>query len=312
MSDKTKYTIKAIIDMWKQAADIKDVGEKRYARFMFLGDLQAYLKSCKPEFIKEVIETLSKLCHGNIYQYNQLVFDEVINLLDKIPLVCPSHGLFHLRILDHLLPPNGTSYPVGCPHCLHELVQAISDTEHVLMNNAIVIANLELKHGSSFDFNNMEPYMCPHCAGITDTKVASPVSVTCEQIAPDTSPINLIFDEVHAKSKELYGGNHDINTIGYGEEHGLVYQCFKCGAEISQSVSSYISGKGCPTCDQESDHLITLGEALRRAKAVHYDHKWVFAVREDADQNYYCNICGGDMFNETHIPVDVEGSVIEK
>lgn len=74
------------------------------------------------EFISD-----AKKIHGDKYDYSKVVFTR---MKDKITIICPKHGEFEQRAIEHL----GGS---GCPKCVHQ-ERTFTKEEFVKKANQII------------------------------------------------------------------------------------------------------------------------------------------------------------------------------
>lgn len=148
MTDETNV-VEKYIRIFREKARY-DVNEKRMHRFGFLQKLQTEFYQYDLQLIKDILIGLFRQVHGVEYSYDDFVLTDFPNMTDKIPVRCEKHGIFYVRIIDHLIPISSTDkYPMGCTQCITELRQQSGGYRK--KNTTIFIGDAEIRHGDRFD-----------------------------------------------------------------------------------------------------------------------------------------------------------------
>ena len=257
---KNRDVVELLITRWRVFAEINNVILKRSARHAFLMDLQSEFPGYPSSLVCDIIEGLSRQCHGGDYSYEQNRFTGSTTLNDKLVVYCDKHGESRLRIIDHLLSFVGNQSPSGCQEC-----------GRLRTNTASIISRAELIHGSSYDYRlvkyskimNKVDIICVACRFASRPYLLhqsmnshinnSKGCYTCGRISAGNR--NAVpFDTVVDRSIKIHGDKYNYirlsppTRIG-GSQH-LVYFCRKCNTEITQRLDSHLEGHGCKKCAQ--------------------------------------------------------------
>ncbi len=124
--------------------------EKRRWRFNFLQELHQKFFQYDLSLIKEILVALFRQVHGQEYSYDHIVFTDVPSLTDEIPVLCSKHGVFFVRIIDHLLSINiENKHPMCCIECVKDMRHSMGG--HRKRNTTMFIGDAEIRHGNRFD-----------------------------------------------------------------------------------------------------------------------------------------------------------------
>jgi len=199
------------------------------------------------EFIKR-----AHFIHNNKYNY-KLIPKIFNNNKDKIPIICPVHGIFWQIIQNHL---RGQ----GCPECKREKTIRMNQERKITPNKFIKRANKI--HGSFYDyslipkeFNNNKdeiPIICPihgvfyqviskHLRG-QNCPECSKIKATEKR----TKPLEQFIIDAH----KVWGSLYNYNNFKYkGRKKKGSITCPIHG-DFEQTPREHLSGCGCPYCNE--------------------------------------------------------------
>ena len=256
-------------------------------------------KLTKEEFISR-----SKECHGDVYDYSNVLY---INTDVKVEIICQKHGSFYQTPYHHMK-------GCGCPQCAIE-----NNKKKYSKGTHNFIEECKNIHGDKYDYSKVEYvnriekvciicpehgdfYMrpsnhlkgqgCPECGAKTSQEKQR--GKKSNRVIFSQSDMLSVFKKVHGDkydySKSIYHGyNSDISII-----------CPKHG-EFTQKVYHHANGCGCKKCAYETlskHNASTTDEFISKAKLIHgdeYDYSQVNYVSKDELVTIICPKHG--MFN---------------
>ena len=226
------------------------------------------------DFLKKAKEV-----HGDKYDYSKVKY---VNQSTKLCIICPQHGEFWQKPLDHL---NGK----GCPKCggrvqltteefikkareIHGDKYDYSRTEYVNAKTAVCI--ICPIHGEFWQmpYNHLSGKGCLKCGGRNQ----------------------LTTEEFICKAKEIHGDKYDYSKVKYVNITTKV--CIICPkhGEFWQRPSHHLIGKGCRKCANEASSIrqsMGIEDFIRRAKEVHGDKYNYSKVEYVNNSTKVCIIC---------------------
>ena len=318
-----KYeTIDVIIKVWRSFAAISNIQDKRSARLKLLSELQQKLLngSNNIDYVKRLIIALCKQVHGSDYDYNDIRVSETTKITDKIGVICPIHGLFFVRILDHLIPTENGKCAMGCIRCLTSLNKEQRLNRPLKkVTTAAFITKAELIHGDKYDYQ-FSKYIasradviigCISCkANDRDSIFQQRVHTHlegkgCMRCGNQNKCKNQLvsFDDVVAKARLKHGNNYTYVDIlppeKKGDKRRIKYHCNVCGSDVVQKLAAHLFGIGCRVCGNRKrgdSHLMSFDEAISRSVKVQrtrYQYVKLIPPKEKEGQNiiYICPDC---------------------
>ena len=245
--------------------------------------------------------TKAKAVHGDRYDYSKVKY---INNQTKVCIICPIHGDFIQRPLDHI---KGS----GCPECgkVKNVESRRKTTDHFIDEARKV-------HGDKYDYSNvnyesMSKKVCIICkehGEFWQTPYTHLNGHGCSKCAYKGNRQRHYYsqDEIIVKIKSLFGERYSFEKVVYKamkvpiilvchekDEHGIEH------GEFSMRPDNIFSGKqGCPKCyDNRRSRLQrkTLEVFVEEAKKVHgelYEYHKVEYVNTNSKVCIVCKIHG--------------------
>ena len=245
--------------------------------------------------------TKAKAVHGDRYDYSKVKY---INNQTKVCIICPIHGDFIQRPLDHI---QGS----GCPECgkVKNVESRRKTTDHFIDEARKV-------HGDKYDYSNvnyesMSKKVCIICkehGEFWQTPYTHLNGHGCSKCAYKGNRQRHYYsqDEIIVKIKSLFGERYSFEKVVYKamkvpiilvchekDEHGIEH------GEFSMRPDNIFSGKqGCPKCyDNRRSRLQrkTLEVFVEEAKKVHgelYEYHKVEYVNTNSKVCIVCKIHG--------------------
>ena len=189
------------------------------------------------EFIRRAVEV-----HGNKYDYSLV---EYVNLLTKVKIICPEHGIFEQTPGNHL-------YGYGCEKCAKEKngkARALGKEEFILRAIAV--------HGDKYDYSEVEysnrhtpvKIYCKKCDEFFFQAPQSHLSgCGCPSCAGKKKYTNESFI---AKAKEVHGDKYIYDKVEItGIRNKVEIICPEHGS-FFQTAFKHIMGQGCPHCNPQ-------------------------------------------------------------
>lgn len=195
----------------------------------------------KEEFLKLVAEV-----HGDKFDYS--LVPEEFQYKEKLPVVCPKHGVFHITVGNHIH--NGR----GCAKCGFEYVASLKRVRYKekFFTQAPVI------HKNKYDYSKCEFYtssdkaviICPiHGEFLQSPEVHMRGSgcAECGRLVSSAKQKYKCADFI-AAATNTHGDTYDyseLNFMSYDEKVDII--C-KIHGKFKQDPNNHITGNGCPAC----------------------------------------------------------------
>lgn len=255
------------------------------------------------EFIEQ-----ANIVHNNKYLYDDVIYN---NNQEHITIICPVHGRFKIRPVDHL---RGK----GCRQCANILLK-----EKHLMSVDEFIKKCDEKFGNKFTIKtdgyigqeSVVEVECPY-HGLFNIKAKYFIKnkFGCPQCAKDErclkkrKELNAFINE----SNEIHNRKYDYSKVEYKNNRTKV--CIICPehGEFQQTPIKHLAGQGCPRCSNSKMEQ-TVEKLLRERKIKYVDHfrsAWLGKQHIDfylIDYNIAIE-CQGE---QHYIPVDFAGKGVE-
>ena len=189
--------------------------------------------------------TKARLLHGDKYNYDNINYKQSFV---KINIVCPAHGLFKQRPVDHL-----TS---GCNKCA-----ADARSKKFLKNTEWFVKKAKVVHGERFDYSksNYTGYdgniniICKTHGLFTTTVRLHLKGVNCIKCTWDSFKSNT--SQFITKSKAVHGDKFSYDKVVYGKAiDKVIITCLTHG-DFKQVASDHLSGSGCPICNESKGEI---------------------------------------------------------
>lgn len=213
--------------------------------------------------------------HNNKYDYSKTEFK---NLSIKITIICPIHGIFQQRPLDHLK-------GCGCSNCAK-----INKVNVPTKTNKKFIEDAKKRHGDKYDYSHVNYINCE-----TKVIIICPVHGIFKQIAKDhirgsgCSKCSLLTKKSLAKTQKqfiedavkIHGDLYDYSLVKYTNCHSKIIIICKIHSNYEQRPNDHLQGKGCSKCAHEKTALKqtkTTEQFIKEAKEIHGNKYEYFLV----------------------------------
>jgi hypothetical protein len=195
---------------------------------------------------KMTVEDFIERAHAlQAYRYNYTLV-KFNNLMDKIKIICPIHGVFTQKAGTHL-------QGCGCPNCASDKF-----TPKNKLNTETFIEYSKIKHGTKYGYS-----LTNYVNSITAVKIICPIHGAFEQtpnshldgngcpscaIIYRSNKLKLTQEEFILRAINRHGTIYDYsNAVYIGAKTKVLITCKKHGAFL-QVPGSHIFGAGCPHC----------------------------------------------------------------
>lgn len=231
----------------------------------------------------------SKKIHGNKYNYSKVKFNK---LKDEICIICPEHGEFIQRAINHL-----KGY--GCKACAYK-----TTSKKLALTKEIFIEKARQLYGDKYDFSKVEYVnnhtkiciICPEHGEFFTT----PNTVLDNHLCPKCAKENMkekmknSKENFILKAREKHGWKYDYSKVDYiNNETKICITCPEHG-EFWQTPHSHLGGRGCPKCGsakRNSKRKLTLENFIKRARIIHKDKYDYSKVRYNTVNDKALIIC---------------------
>lgn len=223
---------------------------------------------------------------GNKYDYSLIV--SVNSKKEKVPIICPIHGVFYKDYIHHV------QRKQGCPECVGRK----------RYNTKEFIEKVQQIHGDAYDYSKVQyinnktevTLICPQHGEfqiMPSHLLSGEGCPKCRYIKSANSKRRSL-DEVIKLAREIHGDKYDYSLItDYKNDrirypiicpiHGVFYQTF----------NNHIKGKqGCPQCGAIKSHeekKYTFEEFVGRANEVH-NHQYQYIKESYKSMSDYVDI----------------------
>ncbi|HVC09248.1 MAG TPA: hypothetical protein VNH15_04840 [Elusimicrobiota bacterium] len=198
------------------------------------------------EFIQK-----AKTRHGDKYDYSKVTH---VYASEKLPIICPNHGVFHQR-------PHGHLSGQGCPRCAGRIIDA-----DAFVKRAVQIHGDKYKYTKVRYSNGKEKVIitCPKHGDFLQSPSDHFSGYGCARCAGNS---RLTQEEFVAKAGSIHGGRYSYQNVNYINAKTKV--CITCPqhGDFFQEPGSHLSGNGCRRCAGTS--RLTQEEFVAKAKAIH-------------------------------------------
>lgn len=205
----------------------------------------ANLKKKKIYKKDEIINKFTKKFNG-FYDYS-LMNNEYENLNEYINIICPYHGIFSQRIINHL---NGN----GCKLCAIDKIKEIKKINKNEIDERLNHINHKLEIISKYNsLQDIVTIKCNECNQIFQRKLSSLLS-------NDTCPFcnKKILNQNRTKTSEefiskaniIFNNFYDYSKVNYTKSNEKIeILCPKHGSFFI-TPNSHLMGHGCPYCNR--------------------------------------------------------------
>jgi Zn finger protein HypA/HybF involved in hydrogenase expression len=198
----------------------------------------------------ESFVTRSKKIHGDKYDYSLI---KEINSLNKIKIMCLTHGIFEQMPYSHL-------NKRGCPKCANSII-----ANKLSHNKNIFIEKAKNIHGEKYDYTLTE-YINNH----TKVKIIcnkhgafeqQPNNHLSGQECPKCGQINRNINSSYdnnifiKKAKNIHGEKYDYSSTEYVNSYTKVKITCPIHGDFNQYPRHHYRGVGCPKCKQSKGEL---------------------------------------------------------
>src|SRR5882672_4650320 len=220
---------------------------------------------------------------GDRYSYESVVYSP--GKRTKVKIICRKHGIFELRLYQHLGPKKK-----GCPRCGRENAGKINKVKRTMTVDEYII-RCRLVHQNRYDYSevvldgtaNKIKIRCKE-HGIFEQRASNHLQGSgCPRCAVDHRAFeNRIASEAWVdRAKQNHTVEYDYSICLYtGSESSISIGCPKHGIFI-QSAQHHARGGGCPKCAAEMKGQAktrTNDQFIQEAQLVHggrYDYRFV-------------------------------------
>lgn len=227
---------------------------------------------------KDILIEKGSVIHNGKYDYS-LVLDN-FKTKEKLPIICPEHGVFYKTFEKHI----GSKQ--GCPEC--------SGKKRYTTENFINKAKT-LKHAKDYDFSktvyvNNKTHVIITCKEHGDFKITPGHLLSgegcpkCRYIKSGSS-IRRSIEEVIDLAREIHNNKYDYSLIKEYKNDRIKYPiiCPLHGV-FEQTFNNHIKAKqGCPKCGRikcDKNRTKTFEDFIKKATLIHGD------TYEYSDKNY--------------------------
>ena len=170
--------------------------------------------------------------HGEKYDYSQLAYSRLMN---KITLICPWHGSFSQRAVDHL--------KSGCAKC----------GGRAPLDTVSFIEKAHAVHGNKYDYSQViykiaaskVRIVCPKHGAFEQTPSGHLGGAGCSLCAGNIIGSTTKF---LLGAKQIHGDLYDYSNTYYTAAHTKVKVGCSVHGEFEQTPNAHVRGQGCPQC----------------------------------------------------------------
>lgn len=211
--------------------------------------------------LERFIEKAKKI-HGDKFDYSKV---EYVNPQTKVCIICPEHGEFWQKPINHL---NGT---ICCPGCVKDYFKVKREDE-----KRKFIERANKRHGGKYDYSKVDYInkatkvciVCPEHGEFWQTPDAHLTGSGCQDCYKSKNTTTT--EAFVKKAKEVHGDKYDYSKVEYKNHNAKVRIICPIHGEFEQVAGTHLAGCGCPKCSHPHS-LMTQDDFIRRAKLVHGD-----------------------------------------
>ena len=214
------------------------------------------------EFVKR-----SRAVHGDKYDYSQV---KIKNVSDNVIIVCPEHGPFLQRPINHY------KMKQGCPKC--GLKKLGANKRHTLEEFLLLARE---KHGDKYDYSLVTDYkngttpvkiICKTCGMTFEQKPKMHIKGHgCTYCANNTV---IGTEEFIRRAKDVWGERYTYKNVNYTSIKAKVIVTCPVHGDFPTVAYDFLKGHGCPQCGIESvkkKRRKSQDDFINECKAVHGD-----------------------------------------
>jgi hypothetical protein len=177
----------------------------------------------------------AKIIHGDKYDYSNVVY---IKNQSKINIICPEHGEFYQRPLNHL---NGQ----GCPVCFGNHKLNVDE----FIKRSFMIHNNKYNY-SKVVYVNVDTKVCIICPEHGEFWQTPYAHANLGSKCPKCLGFNKTTDEFINESKLIHGYKYDYSKVNYIDSITKISIICPIHGEFKQTPKQHLRGCGCPTCSE--------------------------------------------------------------
>ena len=253
-------------------------------------------KANKKRLSKEEFIERARKVHGDKYDYSKVNY---INIDTKICIICPKHGEFWQKPLNHL---NGS----GCKECMKEKFH-----EERKLTTKEFIKRAKKVHGNKYDYSKVEYINADTKICIIDKDYGEfwmmPYAHLHGQDCPKRKNEKIhksrvkTLEQFIKEAKEVHGNKYNYSKVDYKDCNTKV--CIICPehGEFWQRPADHLNGCGCPKCRES--HLEKEVKIMLQNNGINYEQnfktKWLGRQHLDfylPDYNIAIECQGGQHF----------------
>ena len=196
----------------------------------------------------------AKKVHGDKYDYSLV---EYVNNKTRVTIICPIHGLFEQRPVNHL---RGH----GCMYCGN----ALKNTKEEFIEAARKV------HGDKYDYSQVD-----YVDNKTKVKIICPIHGMFEQTPSSHlrgrgckycgGSVKHTKDTFIEAARKVHGNKYDYSKVEYVNNRTPIIIICPIHGEFKQSPNEHLQGKGCQRCANNIKR--TTEEFIENARKIHGD-----------------------------------------
>lgn len=242
------------------------------------------MKSTKKLTTEEFIKR-AKDAHGDEYDYSK---SEYKNSTTKVTIICPKHGEFYQKPLDH-------TRGVGCVKCGYYKNTRLKTTEQFIKES-------KKRHGALYDYSKVEYensnskiiVICPKHGEFTQTPHAHSCGQGCPKCGIFKNNRNKTTKEFIKNAKNVHGDKYDYSETDYTMNKKKVTIICPIHGEFSQKPNTHLCGNGCKRCGVElrgRNRSLSVDAFIENSKKIHknkYDYSMVDYINNQTRVSIIC------------------------
>jgi hypothetical protein len=220
----------------------------------------------KIEFIQR-----SQLVHENMYLYTS-ISSESFRTIDKIPIICLKHGIFHQQARMHIA-------GQGCPVCANQrqTLRLVKWTTAAFVAKASEIHNNKYKYDKVIlpSFNKRVIVTCPIHGDFEQSFTNHLQGIGCPKCGAIRTgeKLSMGMTQFINRAKAIHGEMYLYDNVDYINGDTRVIITCKLHGDFLQLPRQHIVGQGCPQCGKikSKPERLSQEEFIRRSRNVHGD-----------------------------------------